>query len=34
MMAAALLMAVPVLLVYGDAQRFLVEGLTFDSIKG
>ena len=34
LMAASLLMAVPVVLVYIFAQRFLVEGLTAGSVKG
>jgi multiple sugar transport system permease protein len=34
MMAASLLMAVPVLIVYGYAQKFMVEGLTVGSVKG
>jgi multiple sugar transport system permease protein len=34
MMAASLLMAVPVVIVYIFAQRFLVEGLTAGSVKG
>jgi multiple sugar transport system permease protein len=34
LMAASLLMAVPVVIVYTFAQRFLVEGLTAGSIKG
>jgi multiple sugar transport system permease protein len=34
LMAASLLMAVPVVMIYIFAQRFLVEGLTAGSIKG
>ncbi|HEX2907668.1 MAG TPA: ABC transporter permease subunit [Phototrophicaceae bacterium] len=34
MMAASLLMAIPVAVVYIIAQRFLVEGLTAGSVKG
>ena len=34
MMAASLLMAVPVVIVYIYAQRYLVEGLTAGSVKG
>jgi multiple sugar transport system permease protein len=34
MMAASLLMAIPVVIVYTYAQRFLVEGLTAGSVKG
>jgi multiple sugar transport system permease protein len=34
MMAASFLMAVPVLIVYGYAQKFMVEGLTVGSVKG
>ncbi|HEY3082438.1 MAG TPA: ABC transporter permease subunit [Chloroflexota bacterium] len=34
MMVAALLMAVPVLIIYGYAQKFMVEGLTVGSVKG
>jgi multiple sugar transport system permease protein len=34
LMAASLLMAVPVMLVYVYAQRYLVEGLTAGSVKG
>lgn len=34
MMAASLLMAIPVVVVYTYAQRFLVEGLTAGSVKG
>lgn len=34
MMAAALMMAVPVLLIYGFAQKFMTEGLTLGSVKG
>jgi multiple sugar transport system permease protein len=34
LMAAALLMAVPVLILYSFAQRFMVEGLTVGSVKG
>ena len=34
LMAAALLMAVPVLVVYGFAQKYMVEGLTAGSVKG
>jgi multiple sugar transport system permease protein len=34
LMAASLLMAIPVVLVYIFAQRFLVEGLTAGSVKG
>jgi ABC-type maltose transport system permease subunit len=33
-MAASLMMAVPVVIVYIYAQRFLVEGLTAGSVKG
>ena len=34
LMAASLLMAIPVVIVYIYAQRYLVEGLTAGSIKG
>ena len=34
LMAASLLMAIPVMLVYIYAQRYLVEGLTLGSVKG
>jgi multiple sugar transport system permease protein len=34
MMAASLLMAVPVILLYSLAQRYMVEGLTIGSVKG
>jgi multiple sugar transport system permease protein len=34
LMAAALLMALPVVIFYSLAQRFLVEGLTAGSVKG
>jgi multiple sugar transport system permease protein len=34
LMAASLLMAVPVMVVYIYAQRYLVEGLTAGSVKG
>jgi multiple sugar transport system permease protein len=34
MMAASLLMAVPVVIVYTFAQRYLVDGLTAGSVKG
>ena len=34
LMAASLLMAVPVVIIYILAQRYLVEGLTAGSIKG
>jgi hypothetical protein len=34
MMAASILMAVPVLILYGYAQKFMVEGLTLGSVKG
>ena len=34
LMAASLLMAIPVVMVYIYAQRFLVEGLTAGSVKG
>ena len=34
LMAASLLMAIPVMLVYVYAQRYLVEGLTLGSVKG
>lgn len=34
MMGAALLMAIPVVIIYIYAQRFLVEGLTAGSVKG
>jgi multiple sugar transport system permease protein len=34
MMGAALLMAIPVMIVYIYAQRYLVEGLTAGSVKG
>ncbi len=34
LMAASLLMAVPVMMVYIFAQRFLVEGLTVGAVKG
>lgn len=34
LMAASLLMAVPVIFVYSMAQRYMVEGLTLGSVKG
>ncbi|HEY3111378.1 MAG TPA: ABC transporter permease subunit [Chloroflexota bacterium] len=34
MMAASLLMALPVLTIYGFAQKFMTEGLTLGSVKG
>ena len=34
LMAAALLMAIPVVIIYTFAQRFLVEGLTVGGVKG
>jgi multiple sugar transport system permease protein len=34
LMAAALLMAIPVVILYSYAQRFLVEGLTLGGVKG
>jgi multiple sugar transport system permease protein len=34
MMGAALMMAVPVLIIYGLAQKFMTEGLTLGSVKG
>jgi ABC-type glycerol-3-phosphate transport system permease component len=34
LMSASLLMAIPVVLFYGLAQRFMVEGLTAGSVKG
>jgi ABC-type maltose transport system permease subunit len=34
LMGASLLMAIPVMVVYIYAQRFLVEGLTAGSVKG
>ena len=34
LMAASILLAVPVALLYSYAQRFLVEGLTAGSVKG
>ena len=34
LMAASLLMAIPVVIIYILAQRYLVEGLTAGSIKG
>jgi multiple sugar transport system permease protein len=34
MMAASILMAIPVLILYGYAQKFMVEGLTLGSVKG
>ncbi len=34
MMAASLMMAIPVIIFYGVAQRFMVEGLTIGSVKG
>jgi multiple sugar transport system permease protein len=34
LMSASLLMAIPVVLVYIYAQRYLVEGLTLGSVKG
>jgi multiple sugar transport system permease protein len=34
LMAASLLMAIPVVVIYAYAQRFLVEGLTAGSVKG
>ncbi len=33
-MAGAILMAVPVVLIYSYGQKFLVEGLTAGSVKG
>jgi ABC-type maltose transport system permease subunit len=33
-MGASLLMAIPVMVVYIYAQRYLVEGLTAGSVKG
>jgi multiple sugar transport system permease protein len=34
LMGASLLMAIPVMIVYVYAQRYLVEGLTAGSVKG
>ena len=34
LMAASLMMAIPVVIVYTYAQRYLVEGLTAGSVKG
>src|SRR6266851_57719 len=34
MMAACILMVVPVLFIYGYAQKFMTEGLTLGSVKG
>ncbi|HLH74484.1 MAG TPA: carbohydrate ABC transporter permease, partial [Chloroflexota bacterium] len=34
LMAAALLMAIPVIILYSFAQRFMVGGLTVGSVKG
>ncbi len=34
MMVASLLMAIPVIVVYGFAQKYMVEGLTVGSVKG
>ena len=34
LMAASLLMAIPVVVIYTYAQRFLVEGLTVGGVKG
>jgi multiple sugar transport system permease protein len=34
MMVASLLMAIPVIIVYGFAQKYMVEGLTVGSVKG
>ena len=34
MMVASLLMAIPVIIIYGIAQRYMVEGLTVGSVKG
>ncbi|HLZ09813.1 MAG TPA: sugar ABC transporter permease, partial [Chloroflexota bacterium] len=34
MMVASLLMAIPVIVIYGIAQRYMVEGLTVGSVKG
>ena len=34
MMAACILMVVPVLIIYGYAQKFMTEGLTLGSVKG
>jgi len=34
MMVASLLMAIPVIVIYGLAQRYMVEGLTIGSVKG
>jgi multiple sugar transport system permease protein len=34
MMAASILMVVPVLIIYGYAQKFMTEGLTLGSVKG
>lgn len=34
MMIASLLMAIPVIIIYGLAQRYMVEGLTIGSVKG
>lgn len=34
MMVASLLMAIPVIVIYGFAQKYMVEGLTVGSVKG
>ena len=34
MMGAALLMAIPVVVLYTYAQKYMVEGLTAGSVKG
>ena len=34
LMSASLLMAIPVMLIYIYAQRYLIEGLTMGSVKG
>jgi multiple sugar transport system permease protein len=34
LMAASLLISIPVVVVYGYAQRFLVEGMTVGAVKG
>jgi len=34
LMAASLVVSIPVVVLYGYAQRFLVEGLTLGALKG
>ncbi|MBO0709146.1 MAG: sugar ABC transporter permease, partial [Candidatus Dormibacteraeota bacterium] len=34
LMAASLLVTIPVVIIYSYAQRFLVEGLTVGAVKG